>query len=308
MTIFQKKDCSLVFCAFFLLAFHMAAPAHAQLTTGDQLPAALKDIKASGGVCRRDDSDGSPNRSAADFVAQADFGCAIAVNDVRTKMADPRVALIDLRPAVEYQVFHIENSLSIDLAVLQSKPYWRDKTLVLIGGGKLDQEIYTSCARLKQVGYKQVYVLNGGMLAWLAQNQAVIGRPISAQQQARLNDAEFWKEVQGGTAFLVLSKEHSAFQAEFPLSVVLPQVSAEALRTVVERRRKTMRSPKPMSVVLMTNSGISDEQIRNLQQAVIPETLLVYTEGLDAYKRQVATQKAIWAAQAHGPKQPRCGS
>lgn len=308
MIIFQSKGCSLVFCAFILLALQVAAPAYAQLTSGDRLPAALKDIKTAGGVCRTDDAAGSPNGSVAGFVAQPDFGCAISVNEVRRQMADPHVALIDLRSASEHQAFHIESSLNIDLAVLRSKPYWRDKSLILIGGGRLDQEIYASCARLKQVGYKRVGVLRGGMLAWLTQDQAVVGRPVSPQQQARLSDAEFWQGSQSDSAFLVISKEQSAFQAEFPLSIVLQHVSPETLRTAVERRRKAARSPKLMSVILIVNPGVSDEQIRNWQQLILPETLLVYTEGQEAYRRQVAIQKAILSAQARGPKQPRCGS
>lgn len=306
--IFQRKRFSQVLCTFVLLVLQVDNTAYAELTSGDKLPAALKDIKAAGGVCRRDDPASSSSAISVGQIIQPDFGCAISANEVRAQMTDPHVMLIDLRSAAEHQAFHIENSMSINLAGLQSKPYWRDKALILIGGGKLEEELYTSCARLKQAGYKQVHVLKGGMLAWLAQNQAVVGRPISPQQQARLSDAEFWQETQGDNALLVISKEHSAFQTEFPLSVILPQVNAETLRTAVERRRKVVRSPKLMSVILIANADVSDEQIRNLQQLVLPETLLVYTEGREAYKRQVVIQKAIWSAQARGPKQPRCGS
>lgn len=308
MNTLKRKRFSHVLCIFVLLVLQVDNTVYAELTSGDKLPAALKDIKAAGGVCRRDDPISSSNTTSVGQTIQPDFGCAISANEVRAQMTDPHVMLIDLRSAAEHQAFHIENSLSIDLAVLQSKPYWRDKALILIGDGKLDEDLYTSCTRLKQAGYKQVHVLKGGMLAWLTQNQAVVGRPISPQQQARLSDAEFWQETQRDNVFLVLSKEQSAFQTEFPLSVMLPQVNAEMLRVAVERRRKAARSPKLMSVILVANPGISDEQIRNLQQLVSPETLLVYTEGREAYKRQVVIQKAIWSAQARGPKQPRCGS
>lgn len=106
---------------------------------------------------------------------------------------------------------------------------------------------------------------------------------------------------------IALSKERSALQVDLPLSVALVQTSGETLRAAVERRRKAGKIPKLMSVVLVANSTITDEQIRNLQQAILPETLLVYTGDSDAYKRQVAIQKTVWATQKRGPRQPRCG-
>lgn len=303
----QGKTRLRLLCALLLLVAQCANSAFAELTSGDKLPGALKDIKVADGVCRREDVSFRPDTSGAGLSPKPDLGCAISAGEVRGLLNDPNTALIDLRAVAEYQAFHIENSLSLDLPALQSKPYWRGKALILIGRGKLDQEIYTSCARLRLTGYKQVRVLHGGMLSWLAQNQEVIGRPASPQQMARLMDSEFWQESRGAHTLLVLSKEYSALQTELPLSIVLPQTNAETLKTIVDRWRKTTKRPGLISVILVANPAISDEQIRNLQQAVLPETLLVYTEGRAAYKRQMEIQKAIWSAQARGPKQLRCG-
>lgn len=307
MTFFPSRKSSSLLRAFLLLTLVLANDAYSELTSGDKLPEALKNIKSAGGACLRDDMSSSLEASADQFPVSPDLGCAISVGEIRSQISDPNWLLIDMRSAAEYEAFHIQNSLSLDLPALQSKPYWKGKSLVLIGQGKLDQELYASCVRLRKLGYKQVRVLSGGMVLWLAQNQAVVGSPTSPQQLARLSDAEFWQESLGANTLIALSKERSALQADLPLSVALVQTSGETLRAAVERRRKAGRIPKLMSVVLVADSTVTDEQIRSLQQAILPETLLVYTGDREAYKRQVAIQKAVWAAQTHGPKQPRCG-
>ncbi len=307
MIFLRSKKLSRLLCAFLLLTIAFANKAYSELTSGDKLPDALKNIKSAGGACLRDDMSSLLDASAGRFPVSPDLGCAISASEIRTQISDPNWLLIDMRSAAEHEAFHIQNSLSLDLAALQSKPYWRGKSLVLIGGGKLDQELYVSCVRLRKLGYKQVRVLSGGMVLWLAQNQAVVGNPASPQQLARLSDAEFWQENLGANTLIALSKERSALQADLPLSVALAQTSGETLRAAVERRRKAARIPKLMSVVLVADSAITDEQIRNLQQAILPETLLVYTGDRETYRRQVAIQKAVWEAQTRGPKQPRCG-
>lgn len=307
MIFFQSEKSSRFFCALLLLTIAFANTAHSELTRGDKLPDALKNIKSAGGACLRDDMPSSLDASAGRFPVSPDWGCAISASELRAQNSDPNWLLIDMRSTAEHEAFHIQNSLSLDLATLQSKPYWRGKSLVLIGGGKLDQELYTSCVRLRKLGYKQVRVLSGGMVLWLAQNQVVVGNPTSFQQLARLSDAEFWRESLNANTLIVLAKERSALQADLPLSVALVQTNGETLRAAVERRRRADRIPRLMSVVFVADSSVTDEHIHNLQQAILPETLLVYTGDREAYKRQVAIQKAVWAAQARGPKQPRCG-
>jgi hypothetical protein len=61
------------------------------------------------------------------------------------------------------------------------------------------------------------------------------------------------------------------------------------------------------SVTLVAVPTLTDDQIRQLQQAVAPLPLLVYAGTRDTYVRAMASQKAIWRAQERGPKRPGCG-
>ncbi|MCE1186124.1 MAG: rhodanese-like domain-containing protein, partial [Rhodocyclales bacterium] len=273
---------------------------------GNSIPPALKDVKPADGVCRKEDFTSAAAQDVFGML-KPDLGCSMSAGDVGARLSDPRLAVMDLRHASEYEKFHIENALSVDLVALLSKPYWRNKSVLLVGDGKFDHDIYLSCTRLKQAGYKQVHVLSGGMLAWLEQNMPVVGRPLSLQQQAHLNDYEFWRITRNEGVLVLLDKTITGFQQEFPQALVLPQITPEALRSILDKKRKMLKGQRFVSVVLVLRSELGDESLRILQQAVAPESLLVYAQGLDLYKKQVSTQKAVWAAHAKGPKQLGCG-
>jgi len=283
----------------------------AEMASGNNLPAALKDIKPASGICRTDGTSSSTSEGLTTLALQPDLSCAITVTELQGILAKSDSAsmntLVDMRPNIDYQSFHIEGALSLNSSDLHTKPYWRSKTVVLIGSGKAETELYRECSRLKQSGYKQVRVLKGGMPMWLSFNAPVLGRAVSASQLSRLSASEFWLESKSTENLVVLAKEKNALQKELPLSIVLQETTPEALKSIFDQRRKALKNTPILSVVLATTPDLTELQIGRLQQAVSPTPLLIYTDTRDAFLRQVAVQKAIWVAQARGPKQPACG-
>ena len=81
-------------------------------------------------------------------------------------------------------------------------------------------------------------------------------------------------------------------------------MSLATLQTAIKQRGK-----KPLAaVVLVTSAAGGTSSLADLRQAIQPIPLLAYTGTAEAYTRQLAQQNAVWAAQARGPKKPRCGS
>lgn len=278
----------------------------AQLTSGDKLPPAIQDIKRASGTCRREDMVGANSSPTNAGGIQADLGCALPVTEIQGLLAQPNSLLVDLRPAMDFQAFHAERAVNLGTNELHSKPYWRNKTLVLVGHGKAEGELYRECAQLKQLGYQQVKVLRGGMPMWLAHHQPVLGSPPSPSQLVRLTAAELWLESQNGHNMLLLDKESESLQRELSGGQVVPKLSPDAIQAALVRYRGNRKAPALAAVVLVTH-GVSDEQVGQWQQAVMPVPVLVFSGTKESFVREIGAQKAIWAAHARGPKQPRCG-
>ncbi|MES2740704.1 MAG: rhodanese-like domain-containing protein [Pseudomonadota bacterium] len=290
-------------CAFPLLLGGGANAAGTQAAPGE-LPEALKGIKPASGVCHRDDVAPAPYPAAQ---GRPDLSCAIGVSGLQAILQQPNAAVIDVRLNKLFQDYHIAGALSLSYADLHSKPHWRGKAVVLVGDGKAERELYVECGRLKTLGYKNVSVLRGGMPFWLANGQSVAGRAPTASQLTHLAPAELWAESRNQDNLLVIGKERDGAQAQLPLAVPLPTTSGEAIRAVIERRRKELKNAPLSAVVLVAKAGISDQELHQAQQAILPVPLLVYADTDAALAHHITVEKAIWAAQARGPKQLACG-
>jgi rhodanese-related sulfurtransferase len=291
--------------AWAFLALQYSTIVAAQVAPGGTMPEALKTIAQASGVCHKDDAPvGGPVMAPAPWP---DMSCAITAHALHTLLQRQSTVLIDVRQSADYEAFHIDGSLNVSFSDLRSKPYWRNKTAVLVGSGRAERELYGECARLKQLGYKEVLVLQGGITTWLASGQTVTGRAPSARSAAGLSAAQFWLESQNPDNLVALGAGLASLQKAIPFSVVLPQITATTVRKVIERRRKEQKNAPLAAVVLAPGAAMSVQQIELLQRSMLPIPVLVYYDGAAAFSNHRNLQDAVWLAQAHGPKQPACG-
>lgn len=292
-----------VFSALAWLALSSAAMAAGQAAANERLPKALDGIARATGECRVE-----PGQEAAGSAlgVKPDLSCGMPVSGVKAVLQRPDSVLIDVRGARDYEASHIEGALQASLADVRSKPHWRGKTVVLAGSGKAESELYQACATLKK-SFKQVVVLRGGMPAWLAAGEPVLGRAPAAAHMMRLSVADFLLESQHGDNLIVLDQQQAALQSDIPFSMVLPDPGAGAIKNLIEQRNRALKSGGPAAVVLATGTAWSDAQVAALHLALAPVPLLVYSDTRNAFRAQQRTHKAVLLAQTRGPKQLGCG-
>ncbi|WP_309268356.1 rhodanese-like domain-containing protein [Azonexus sp.] len=289
-----------------LPAYHV--PGWAQGKNYTSVEEAFKDVKRAGSICPREDGT-APNAGMPILGAGAtpDLGCALSPSEAAALQGGSDTVLIDTRPAREFALFHIDNSLNLTTSELLVKSFLQNKSLILAGSGKGERELYAACGELKRAGFKRVKVLRGGLSAWLAHQQPVIGRMEAVETMVRLTPAQLWAETRFDANLVLLAPGMATLQKELPKAVLLREDSLDALKVIVEKRyRDTKRKPLT-SVVLVADSAMQDQSIGPLIQALKPVPILVYADSAEALRQFVASQETAWRAQAHGPKQPKCG-
>jgi len=194
------------------------------------------------------------------------------------------------------------------VAELRGKSYLRGRKIVLVGDGRAERELYVACAELKQQGFKQVRLLRGGMASWLVHEQPVVGRAPAPEALIRLSAAQLWLESQFDRNAVLLADNQFTMLPDLPYSSALGYPSLETIQAALQDRRKQTKNAPLASVVLVADASLSPERMGRLQQELKPVPLLVYVDTRQALNKYVATQKAVWAAQARGPRQPNCGS
>jgi rhodanese-related sulfurtransferase len=277
-------------------------PALAVMAQAQGLPQALVGVKQADGVCKND----SPNKTpaAADTTA-LDAACTLTVAGWDAFMARPGALVMDTRTEAQYAEFHAPGALRMDASSIRYKSYLRSKPLLLTGNGKGDRELYERCAQLRAQGFPNVQVAVGGMAAYVVAGKPVLGRVPAAVEMARLDPSQLVQEAYFPQNMVVMLGS-SAASEYVPYAIGLNDSKPEALTALVEKRRKESKAAVA-SVVLVLSRPLSEEQHRSYLQAVKPSSLLFYGDSVEMLAKYTATQKAVWAAHARGPKQPRCG-
>jgi rhodanese-related sulfurtransferase len=273
---------------------------------GASLPEPLRDMRRAGESCGRDDEGPARTQTARNAAApgRPDASCAVPVAELRGALGSGAVTVVDARPAADYQLFHVPDALNLPARNVLHKPALKNKPLVLVGSGKGERELYAACSALRQAGFSSVRVLLGGMLSYVRAGLPLQGRTTGSYEMARLSAGELWEESQFADNLVLVSDKNSAFIDEVPTATVIAGVTPSALQGMLEQQRKASRKPV-LSVVLAAQ--VAPDAYTALAAAIAPVPLLVYTDSAAALKSQLATQKAVWAAHARGPRKPRCG-
>jgi rhodanese-related sulfurtransferase len=275
---------------------------------GSALPDALRDVKPSTGICRRDDFTG-PGSAALRGAGEPkpDLACRLGVDQWARLAGEPQTTLVDVRSAPERELATIDGALQVSAAELARKPFLKDKTLVLLGNGKAERELYAACSTLKASGFRDVRVLQGGMPAWLGSGRPVLSRHALANEVPRLSAPELWLEGHFDANLVLVVPGQARVQAALPQARVIGNAGLPAVQAALAAQRKATKNRAIAAVVLVVPPELPAADLLALRSALAPLPLLVYADGADAYAKQMKQQQQVWTAQARGPKQPACG-
>ena len=287
-----------------VLAALLLAPVVAWTQGNNALPEPLQGMPRAGESCK---SEAATARAPAQGArSEPSLACMAPAGAVQASVASGTLTVVDARLESEFQRFHIAGALNVHPDSLLHRPALRAKPLLLVGDGKNARELYAACARLRQAGFASVRVLAGGMTGWVNDGLAVRGRAPLAQELAALDAPQLWAEGQYPDNLVVVAGKATGYTDHLPYAVALDALSPASLAALVQQRRKEAGAV-PAAVVLVSALVVTDDTYRKLAAAVTPAGLLVYSGTPVALAQFVASQKAVWAAQARGPKQPRCG-
>ncbi|WP_177200957.1 rhodanese-like domain-containing protein [Roseateles sp. YR242] len=289
-----------------LLTLMLIPAAQADSEIGGTMPDALKGIHPSGYSCQRDDIQRNAKSTAAPAQERPgpDLSCAVEPSQWPGLAGKRPVLMVDTRSPQAFEATHVDGALNATPVQLRAKPYLRDRTLVLMGSGRGEQEQYVACAELKAQGFPDVRVLRGGLARWVGQGRAVVGRSAVETDVPRLSATELWLEQQFGANLVLVAPSHAALLPQLPYAMALKSLSASAVQAVLERRRKELKNA-PLAAVILVSDG-SGEALQALGAALPAVPLLSYSEPVDSYLREMRQQQLTWNAQTRGPKQPPC--
>ncbi|MFZ2313994.1 MAG: rhodanese-like domain-containing protein, partial [Methylobacter sp.] len=211
----------------------------------------LKNIKPSS-CSRKDIKKPIPSEYVRVAEVKPDLSCVINPADLAHKLKSPGTVLVDTRSAMDFAEFHIEGAMNISATELRSKSFLRDKSVVLIGNGKAERELYIECRRLKSTGFRRVNVLRGGMPAWLASGHGVLGQSPNLARLTTLTPSELWTESRFEANLVLVTASQKTLQKQITGSLLIPDERPKTVQAIVKQQRsRHSKSGSRAAVVLV---------------------------------------------------------
>lgn len=207
---------------------------------------------------------------------QVSSGGKISVNEFEQKLnSEKNVQLIDVRTPEEYESGFIKGAKNIDWngAGFETEINKLDKTKTVyvycLGGGRSG----SAAARMKELGFKDIYDLQGGMMAWNNAGKPVI-TPNNAQKEKGMSEEEFNQLIKSDKFVLV------DFNAPWcgPCKKMAPM-----LEELSNEQKSKMQLVK-------INIDANKELAKKLKIEELP-TLILYYKGVIFWKKSGLTEK-----------------
>lgn len=269
------------------------------------LPEPLRSMPRAGESCKNEQTAAAAQNDARTLGGLAALSCIASSADAREPL-EPQIMIIDVRQESQFQRYHIPGSANLPARSLAHKPSLKHREILLVGDGRSGRELYSVCGLLKQSGFSSVRVLAGGMVSYLAGGLPVNGHAPRPDELARIDAAQLWAEGQFAENLIVIADKSAAYSDHLPYALAITEATPVALTAVLGRHRKDVRRPVA-TVVLVAGQVLTETRYKELAASIAPIPLLFYADSPSALKAFISSQKAVWAAHARGPKQPRCG-
>lgn len=306
-----------------------ATTAHAQVRTdGLAMPQALQGLPAAGSQCGLSPAEKLQAQQAAALPAP-DARCLLSTSELARDKALSEWTWVDVRRPDLAEADAQAGALRLSPELLRSKAFLKTRRVLLVGDGHAQAALLSQCRRLKDEGFKQVRVLNGGWPQLRhqqalqattqtgAQSGAQSGAPSTSSATltsseplgaaALLSASALWAESQH-EGNLVIGTRADGLIPLLPFGATLDAWSVERVRALIERRRHDSPGVPLASVVLVhAPERSADVPLAALRQALHPTPVLVHVGQASALRTQLAQMEAAWVARERGPKQPRCG-
>lgn len=215
--------------------------------------------------------------------------------------------IVDTRPAYEFSTYAIKDSINLPASTIQTKDYWKDKEIYLIGGDKFDLPLLAMRKRLDDKGFHKVKVVAGGINTWVNKRMPVVGKPPNANRLIQLSPADVWTSRQDMTTLYVLDNDFTKFAENFANSTVIRDLDTKNPAQAIHDYQKSHKLATISKVYFLTNSmNINNTVVSafNQEQRYASFLFNAKPEFLSEY---VGNFDKLLIAKENGPKKPKCG-
>ncbi len=116
--------------------------------------------------------------------------------------------LVDVRDRNLFESLRIPGSIHVPLYAVKTKPFLKNRFLVLVHEGYPDVTVEQACKALRLSGFKRVWILRGGLVSWALNKGPIQGDPSARTELDKVPPQAFFPK-RDSKEWLVVDLSHN---------------------------------------------------------------------------------------------------
>lgn len=197
--------------------------------------------------------------------------------------------------------------------MLKSKTFLKFKPLILINEGYNYSQLERECIHLRDSGFTEVSILNGGLYRWMKKGAPLEGDIFAQKELNKINSQIFFEErnYEGWIIINISESENPDTQYLIPQTIHIPYLNdKEKFISRIKTAIKSHKNNPFHNILIFNDNGKQYEKIEKLiHKTDIEENIFYLKGGLQAYKAYLQQQAIIQKQKDKGKKTiKRCGN
>ncbi|PIE46676.1 MAG: hypothetical protein CSA42_07275 [Gammaproteobacteria bacterium] len=260
-----------------------------------------------GSSCNKNIVKSIPNN--VKITAKKQSECIANAEELLQKMKNSKqnsLVIIDTRSKTNFDKFSIKNSIVLPASAIQTKTYWKNKSIYLVNDDVTDLQLTATCSRLKQKGFLHVKVISGGINAWANKQMPLVGKLPNEKNLILLTASDIWNSRKNPSTLYILDRNFRQFQKYFQRALIIENSKLNNPLPQVNNYIKSHKNFKPHKIYFLTNSpSINTSTISNLNKKQIYASFL-FNANPTVLNQYITDFNKILIAKKIGPKKPKC--
>jgi rhodanese-related sulfurtransferase len=222
--------------------------------------------------------------------------CYVSAQMAHQQWSDKAAFFIDLRDRQAFQRYRIPGSLNMAAHTLKTKAFLKAKPLILFSEGHSYHALEKLCVNLRDAGFSQVAILEGGLNQWRKQVGNLQGNLLAVRYLDRMTAAQFWleRDYEHWLVVDISLVDDKQWPSSGVLGLSLSNQAENWLKQLTAAVAKHRQSIGVSPYVLIVSArGDSYPKVRAILRGTDLSNVFYLQGGVQAYQRFIREQAAM---------------
>lgn len=237
--------------------------------------------------------------------------CYLSAQRAEKLLINNQATFVDVRNSSAYKDYRIHQSINIPIHVLKTKQYLKRKKIVLVDDGSTYQHLEQACIDLRNDGFKQTYILSGGLSLWGSQHGSLYGNRLGQHALQDITSEELFVEKNYSHFYVLdVSAKQSSKSANIPKNnLIFSSGDIDDIKQEIKNVSAVSHAGVPVTLIISDEDDSNYATMKHHLAEIKNINVFFLKEGWSGYKKFIGQQVAVWKRKLQRPlDQMKCGA